>query len=96
MAVPTDNNLLVKEYYNLEIEIEKMWHLKTTTMPVIVGALGMIKKGTDKHINKIACSSSLCEMQKITLSQNCSSPSENTINVTEKSYPKETAKNINT
>ena len=23
-------------------------------MPVIVGALGMIKKGTDKHINKIS------------------------------------------
>ena len=31
----------------------KMCHLKTTTMPVIVRALGMITKGTDKHINKI-------------------------------------------
>ena len=29
-----------------------MWHLKITTVPVIVGALGMIKKGTDKHINR--------------------------------------------
>ena len=46
-----------------------MWHLKTTNMPVIVGALGMIKKGTDKHINKIAGSPSLYEIQKIALSR---------------------------
>ena len=47
----SNSNISVKEYYkiskykNLKIEIEKIWHLKTTTMPVIVGALGMIKKG---------------------------------------------------
>ena len=35
MSVPNDNNLSVKEYNkiskykDLEIEIEKMWHLKT-------------------------------------------------------------------
>ena len=28
-----------------------MWHLKTTTMPVIVRVLCMIKKGTEKPIN---------------------------------------------
>ena len=37
MSVPTDYNISVKEYNkiteykNLEIEIEKIWHLKTTT-----------------------------------------------------------------
>ena len=30
-----------------------MRHIKITTTPVIVGALGMIKKAADKHINKI-------------------------------------------
>ena len=30
-----------------------MWHLKTTTAPLIVGALGMIKKGAEMHINKL-------------------------------------------
>ena len=30
-----------------------MWQLKTTTVPVIVGVLGRIKKETDKHIDKI-------------------------------------------
>ena len=31
-------------------EIEKMWQLKTTGELVIVGALGMIQRETDKHI----------------------------------------------
>ena len=43
----------ISKYKHLYIEIEKMWHIKTTIVPVIVGALGMIKKGTDKYINKI-------------------------------------------
>ena len=44
---------MINEYIDLEIEIKKMLHLKTTIVPVIVGALGMIKKDTDKYINKI-------------------------------------------
>ena len=40
-------------------------------MPVIVGALGMSKKGTDKHINKIVGSHSWYEIQKIAL---CGTP----------------------
>ena len=40
--VPIDNNILVKEYNEiskckeLKIETEKIWHLKTTTVPVII------------------------------------------------------------
>ena len=44
-----------------------MWHLKTTTMPVIVRALSMIKKATNKHINKMTNSFSLHEKEKCTL-----------------------------
>ena len=36
-----------------------MWHLKTTTVPVVVGALSMIKKGIYKYINKISGSPNL-------------------------------------
>ena len=68
-----------------------MWHLKTTTVPVIVGALGMIKKGTDKHINKIPVSFSLNGNFKIAL---CGTGSF-IINMTEKYHPKEAAKNKN-
>ena len=48
--------------------MEKMWHLKTKFVPVIVGARDMFKKGTDKHISKIPSSLSRCKMQNIALS----------------------------
>ena len=41
-----------------------MWHLEITTVPVIVGALGIIKKGIDKHINKVPGNLRLYEIQK--------------------------------
>ena len=47
MSVKSDSNISAKEfeklskYKDLEIEIAKMWKMKT--IPVIVGALGMIK-----------------------------------------------------
>ena len=37
----------------MEIEIEKMWLLKTTSVPVLARVIGMIKKGTDEHIKMI-------------------------------------------
>ena len=70
MAEPTNKTYKVKEYNkigeykDLEIKIEKIWHLKTTTVPVIIGTLSMDKKGRDKHIKKISVSSSLYEIQK--------------------------------
>ena len=73
--MPRDDNISVKEYNkiskykDLEMEIEKMWHLKTTTVLGIVWALDIIKKRTDKHINKIINSPSLYEIQKIALNR---------------------------
>ena len=47
----------------------KIWKLKlkTKTIPVIVGALGMIKKGIQKYVNEIPGNLSLAEIQKIVL-----------------------------
>ena len=42
-----------------------MWYLTTITVLVMVEALSMIKKVTDKHINKIPDSPSLYEIQKL-------------------------------
>ena len=46
------------------IEIEKMWGINTTTIPVILGALGLVKKGMEKYINKIPGNISIQEAQK--------------------------------
>ena len=73
MSVPTDKNVSanvfekLSKYKDLEIEIEKMWQLKTTTIPVVVGALGLIKKGTIDYLKKIPGEPSLSEIQKIVL-----------------------------
>ena len=71
MCVPSDSNISAKEfekfskYKNLEIEITKMWKMKSKTIPVIAEALGMIKKGTQKCVNEIPGNLPLAEIQKI-------------------------------
>ena len=73
ISCPADGNVSHKEfeklakYKDLEIELTKMWKMKTITVPVICGALGMIKKGTQNHIDKIPGKIHLSEIQKITL-----------------------------
>ena len=73
MKIPADKNVSVAEfeklfkYKDLEIEVERLWHMKTVTILVVIGTLGMIKKGTEKHLEKIPGSPNLAEMQKIAL-----------------------------
>ena len=38
---------------DLEIEIERIWHLKRTLILVVVGALGTVKIGTNKYLQQI-------------------------------------------
>ena len=70
MSVPSDSTISTKEfeklrkYKDLEIEIAKMWKIKTKIIPVIVGALGMFKKGTQKYVNEFPGNLSLAEIQK--------------------------------
>ena len=53
---------IISIYKDQEIKTEKMRHLKITTVSLIVGALGMTKKGTDKHIYEIHGRSSFYEI----------------------------------
>ena len=41
--------------------------MKTTTIPVVIGALGLVKKGTENYINKIPSNIRIAEPQKIVL-----------------------------
>ena len=71
-------------------------HLKNTIVPVIVEALGMIKKDRDNHIKKTPGSPSLYKIPPKCTLRNSSSPLGSTINVVEKISPKRGHKNINT
>ena len=59
MTIPLDTNTSVKTMEkidkcltkDLEIEVERMCGLKTTTVPVVMGALGTIKKVIENYTN---------------------------------------------
>ena len=77
MSIPTEKNTSVKvteklsKYQDLEIKIERMWGMKATMIPVVIGALGLIKKGLEKYTKQIPgnikISELLSELQKIAL-----------------------------
>ena len=72
MTVPSDRNIALKEtekkkcmYKDLELEILRMWHMKTVVVPVVVGALGTVKKGMVENIRKVSKRATMTEIQKI-------------------------------
>ena len=72
MTVPLDTNTSGKttekldKYKDLEIEVERMWGLKTTT--AVMRALGNIKKDMENYnTNKIPGNINIHELQKTTL-----------------------------
>jgi len=73
MSIPTERNTSLKttekltKYKDLEIEIEKTWGMKTTTVPVIIGAFRLVKKGTENYIGKIPGNIRITELQKTVL-----------------------------
>ena len=73
ISTPSDRRLAVKEieklskYKDLEIEINRMWNMKTVVIPVIIGNLGMVRKTCDKWIKQIPGSTNIDMLQKITL-----------------------------
>jgi hypothetical protein len=50
-AIPADRNVVQKEaekklkYKNFCTEIQRMWNLKCTIIPVITGAIGIVTNG---------------------------------------------------
>ena len=70
VAIPSDYNILQKEaekltkYKDLEIEIKRMWSLKTKIIPLIIGATGVISKSVVKFVEEIPGEHNLKIMQK--------------------------------
>ena len=73
MSIPSERNVSIKEveklskYKDLELEVTKMWEMKTSTVPIVVGALGLVKKGLEKYASQIPGHIRIEELQKIAL-----------------------------
>ena len=56
MSVPSDTNVLLKifeklsKYKDLQREVIRVWHLKTTALPVAIAAKGMVAKTAPNYV----------------------------------------------
>ena len=70
VAISADSNVIRKEAEQMlkskdgTIEIERMWNVKTTVIPVIIGATGTISKSFRKYVGNIPGSHEVRELQK--------------------------------
>jgi len=55
------------KYKDLELEIQRMWQMKTEVIPVVVGALATIKKGMVENIKRVSERANVTETQKISM-----------------------------
>src|SRR5271168_1218221 len=56
VAIPGDSRIEMKEqekitkYQDLRIEIERIWEKRTTVVPIVIGALGVIPNDFKEHL----------------------------------------------
>jgi len=59
VAIPADRNVVQKDaekklkYKSLCIEIQRMWNLKCTIVPVIIGAAGIVTRSLRKNLETV-------------------------------------------
>ena len=54
-------------YKDLEIEVSRVWRVRTEILPVVQGALATIRKGSEKNIQLLPGHPSAVQRQKVTL-----------------------------
>jgi hypothetical protein len=70
VAISADINFVQKEaekklkYKSLCIEIKRMWNLKCTVIPVIIGATGIVTRSLRKHLEAVPGKHSIDLLQK--------------------------------
>ena len=70
VAIPADRNVVQKEvekklkYKSLCIEIQRMWNLKCTIVPVMNGATGIATRNLKKNLETIPGNHSIDSLQK--------------------------------
>jgi len=70
VAISADRNVVQKEaerklkYKSLCIEMQQMWNLKCTVVPVIIGATGVVTRRLKKNLGTIPGKHSIDSLQK--------------------------------
>ena len=70
VAIPAGRNGVQKEadkklkYKSLCIEIQRMWNLKCTIIPVIIGATGIVTRSLRKNLEAVPGKHSIDSLQK--------------------------------
>ena len=70
MAIPADRNVVQNEaekklkYKNLCIEIKRIWNLKCTIIPVIIGVAGIVTRSLRKKTEALPGKHSIDSLQK--------------------------------
>ena len=67
-AIPADHRVKLKgekrdKYLNLVGELKKLWHMKVTVMPVVIGTLGMIRKELVKGLKNLEIKGQVATIQ---------------------------------
>jgi len=70
MTIPADRNVVQKDvekklkYRSLCMEIQRMWNLKRTIVPVIIGATGIVTRSLRKNLETVPGKHSIDSLQK--------------------------------
>ena len=70
VAIPADRNTVQKEaekklkYKSLCIEIQRMWNLECTIVPVIIGATGIVTRSLRKNLETVTGKHSIDSLQR--------------------------------
>jgi hypothetical protein len=70
IIIPADRNVLQKEaekklkYKSLCIEIQRMWNLKCTIIPIVVGTTGIVTRSLKKNLEAVPGKHSIDSLQK--------------------------------
>ena len=73
MAVSSERNVTAKaaeklsKYKDLEIEIGKIRNAKTIVIPLVIGALVIVRKGKKRYVEQLPSKIMIEELQKIVL-----------------------------
>ena len=73
IAVPGDQNIKVKKlenitkYQELRLQVQKLWDVKATVIPIVAGALGIVSEEPENHLKTIGIPIVISCLQKAPL-----------------------------